>query len=92
MLSQILLTGLANHTPPWAAYQVLMRTGCLLGLNKFLGVSPVGVGEVRRHTCTKTILLVAGDEAKEACGIDQLCAGLEARIKGDIHAIYKLWQ
>jgi hypothetical protein len=29
---------------------------------------------------------------KEACGIDQLCAGLEARIEGGIHAINEVWQ
>jgi hypothetical protein len=50
------------------------------------------VGEVWRCACVKTVLLVAGEEAKEACGIDQLYAGLKAGIEGDIHAINKLWQ
>jgi hypothetical protein len=36
---------------------------------------------------------VAGSEAKEACGIDQLCAGLEeAGIEGGIHAMQNLWE
>jgi hypothetical protein len=74
---------LANHTPPWVAYLALM-SGHLLGLNKLPGVQPVGVGEVWHH--------LAGEEAKEACGIVQLCAGLEAGIKGGIHMITKLWQ
>ncbi len=34
---------------------------------------------------------MAGAEAKEACGIDQLCAGLEAGIEGGIHAMQALW-
>jgi hypothetical protein len=66
-------------------------SGRLLGLNKFPGVRPVGVGEIWRRVCAKTVLLVAGEEAKEACGIDQLCAGLEAGIEGGIHAINELW-
>ncbi len=38
------------------------------------------------------LLLVAGADAKEACGIDQLCTGLEeAGIEGGIHAIQALW-
>jgi hypothetical protein len=37
-------------------------------------------------------LLVCGDEAKEACGLDQSCAGLEAGIEGGMHAAKFLWQ
>jgi hypothetical protein len=66
-------------------------SGRLLGLNKFPGVRPVGVREVWCCTCTKTFLLVAVEDAKEACGIDQLCAALEARIEGGIHTINELW-
>jgi hypothetical protein len=40
----------------------------------------------------KIVLRLAGGEAKEACGIDQLCAGLEAGIEGGIHAINQLWK
>ena len=34
---------------------------------------------------------MARRKAKEAHGIDQLCAGLEAGIKGGIHAMQRLW-
>ena len=35
----------------------------------------------------KCVLAVAGAEAKEACGTDQLYSGLEAGIEGGIHAV-----
>jgi hypothetical protein len=40
----------------------------------------------------QSTLLSSGRDAKELCGIDQLCAGLEANIKGGIHAIDELWK
>ena len=55
------------------------------------GVRPVGIGEIWRRLQAKCLLLAAGEEAKDACGIDQVCAGLEAGIEGSIHAINKLW-
>jgi hypothetical protein len=36
--------------------------------------------------------MVAGSEAKETCGIDQLCAGLESGIEGGIHAMSHMWE
>ncbi len=41
---------------------------------------------------SKCVLFVCGDEAKEACGVDQLCAGLESGIEGGIHAARLLWE
>jgi hypothetical protein len=61
----------------------------LCTMDKYPGVRPVGVGETWRRATAK-ILLVAGAEAKEACGIDQICAGLEADIEGGIHAMQAL--
>jgi hypothetical protein len=52
----------------------------------------LGVGKTWRQAISKTLLLVAGNEAKEACGINQLCAGLEAGIKGGICAMTHLWE
>jgi hypothetical protein len=40
----------------------------------------------------KTTLLVAGSNTKELCSIHQLGAGLEAKIKSNIHAIDELWK
>lgn len=81
---------LANHSPPWAAYRALMA-GRLVALDKCPGVRPVGIGETWRRLFAKIVLLVAHNEAKEVCGIDQLCAGLESGIEGGIHDMNFLW-
>jgi hypothetical protein len=54
-------------------------------------VQLVGVGETWRRGLAKCVLLVAGDEANKVCGINQLCAGLDGRIKGGIHAMQHIW-
>jgi len=81
---------LANDTPPWAAYRALMA-GRLLALDKCPGIRPIVSGEIWRRTLAKIILEVAGGAAKDACGTDQLCAGLEAGIEGGIHAMKLMW-
>jgi hypothetical protein len=81
---------LSNSFPPWAAYRAIIA-GRLCAVDKCPGVRPLGVGESWRRAIAKMLLLVAGSEAKEACGIDQLCAGLEAGIEGAIHAMQNLW-
>ena len=44
-----------NGHPPWAAYMELM-SGRLVGLNKFPGVRPVGVGETWIRMLAKCVL------------------------------------
>jgi len=39
----------------------------------------------------KCILAIAGPSAKDACGSDQLYAGLSAFIEGAIHGMSQLW-
>jgi hypothetical protein len=77
---------LAKESPPWAAYRAL-RSGRLVALDKCPGVHPIGIGESFMRLSWKCVLLVAGGEAKESCGVDQLYAGLEAGIEGGIHAM-----
>jgi hypothetical protein len=86
-----LVDWLANDFPPWAAYRALMA-GRLVALDKCPGVRPIGIGETWRRLAAKATLQVAGSDAKELCGIHQLCAGLEAGIEGAIHAIDELWK
>ena len=59
----------------------------LVDLDKRPGVRPVGIGETLRRALTKIIMRSAGDQEKTACGIHQLCAGLEADIEGESHAV-----
>jgi hypothetical protein len=91
---RITLAGLsawmASVFPPWAAYRALMA-GRLLALDKSLGIRPIGVGETWWRCIAKCVLLVSGKEAKESCGIDQLCAGLESGVEGGIHAMQHVW-
>ena len=64
----------------------------LIALDKCPGVRPVGVGEIWRRLFAKTVLILAVGEAKETCGADQLCAGLEAGIEEGIHAAREAWK
>ncbi len=82
---------MANDQQPWAAYRAL-KAGRLVALEKCPGVRPVGIGESWNRLFAKCVMLLAGAEAKDACGIDQLCAGLEAGIEGGIHAMRLLWE
>ena len=67
-------------------------SGRLIGLNKFPGVRPVGLGEIWRWILAKCMFVVMEAGAKEACGKEQLFGGLEAVIEGGIHAVRLLWQ
>jgi hypothetical protein len=82
---------IANGSPPWAAIRAL-KAGRLVALDKCPGIRPIGVGETWSRLFAKCVLFVARSEAKEACGVDQLCGGLEAGIEGGIHAMRSLWK
>ena len=69
-----------------------LRAGRLVRLDKLAGVKPGGIRETLERLGAKCVLLVCGDEAKEACRVDQLCAGLKAGIEGSIHAAKLIWQ
>jgi hypothetical protein len=84
-----LASWMANEFPPWAPYRALM-SGRLLALDKSPGVRPVGVGETWRRCIAKCVILAIGKEAKESCGIDQLCAGLESGGEEGIHAMQQV--
>ena len=72
--------------PPWAAYRALMACR-LVALDKLPGVRPVGIGDTLRRAFAKLVMRAAGDQANTSCGNLQLCAGLEAGIEGDTHAV-----
>ena len=47
----------------------------------------MGIGEMLRRDLVKLVMSAAGDKAKTACGNLQLCAGPEAGIEGETHAL-----
>ena len=65
---------LCNGRPPWAAYLAMM-SGRLIALDKCPGIRPVGIGETWRCLLAKCLLQVTGQEAKAACGTEQLTGG-----------------
>jgi hypothetical protein len=66
--------------------------GRLIARDKCPGVRPVGIGEIWSRLIAKVILAEAGQEAKNTCGDDQLCAGLETGIERGIHAVTHWWK
>ena len=59
----------------------------LIALDKRQGVHPVGIGETLRQAIAKLVMRASGDQAKTAGMSLQLCAGLEAGIEGETHAM-----
>ena len=47
----------------------------------------MGIGETLRRDLAKLVTREAGEQAKTACGILQLCAGLKAGIEGETQAV-----
>ena len=82
---------LSNGRPPWATYRALM-SGRLIALDKSPGIRPVEIGETWRRLLAKCLLQVSGEEAKSACGTEQLAGGVEAGIEGAIHAARLQWE
>ncbi len=77
---------LSNESPPWAAYRALMSQR-LVALDKQPGVWPVAIGKIWQWCIAKGNLVGSGAEAKGTCRSVQLCAGLEAGIKGVLHGV-----
>ena len=59
----------------------------LIGLDKHLELWPVGVVETWGRMKAKCVLKVAGQEAKQACGTEQLCGREEAWIEVGINVM-----
>ena len=47
----------------------------------------MGIGETICRSLAKHVMRAAGDQVKTTCGNLQLCAGLEAVIEGETHAM-----
>ena len=68
-----------------------MMPSWLIVLDKSSGIIPVGIGETWRRILAKCLLRVTGQEAKAACGTEQLTGGVEAGVDGAIHAARLQW-
>ena len=65
--------------------------GRLIVLGKQPGVCLVRSGETWRQFFAKCAMEVTEPEATNVFQDDQLCAGLKARIDGDVHGVKYLW-
>ena len=81
---------LSNRSPSCDANCYLVG-GRLIALDNQLEVRPVGVGDTLRQIMSKCVLRVAGQEAKVACGTEQLAGGVEEGMKGGINGMHLLW-
>ena len=75
--------------PPLSAYRDLMACR-LVALDKRPRVRPIGIGEMLHRSIVKIIIRTAGDQVKIAYGSLQLCAGIEAGIEGETHAVAQM--
>ena len=87
---EFLACWMANNFLTWDATRALLANR-LMALDKCPGIRPIGIGEIWRWLLAKCILKVARAEAKDACGIAQLCAGLEAGIESAVHTARALF-
>ena len=81
---------LGNGRLPLDYYRALL-SGRLIALDKEPGGRPVGVGENCQRLMAKFFLSVMGQEAKSACGTEELDGGGEVSIDGGIQAMRFLW-
>ena len=77
--------------PPWSSYWSLKEV-CLIVMDKYSGVRPVGIGDTWQRLFAKYIFAVVGAEAKESYGAENIFRGMEAEIKGRIHTMRLMWQ
>ena len=68
-----------------------MMSGRMIALDKSPGIRPVRIIETRRRLLAKCLQQLTVQEAKTACGTEQLEGGVEAGIEGAIHDTRLQW-
>ena len=53
-------------------------SSCLIALDKYPGIRPIGIGEVVHRIIGKAIMRTVKHDLQDAVGSIQLCAGKEA--------------
>ena len=82
---------LANEAPSYATYRAL-NAGKMFAADKDPGVRPLAAAESWMRCMAKCVLYGECKVlAREACGNVQLCAGLEAGIEANLHAVREVW-
>jgi hypothetical protein len=81
---------LSNDSPPYAAI-CGVNARRVAPLDKNPGVWLVHVGEAYMRLWGKTLVKMAGASAKAECGNKNSCAGLEAGVEGNLHAVREMW-
>eukprot|EP00957_Ditylum_brightwellii_P199900 15239000-Ditylum_brightwellii.AAC.1 len=64
----------------------------MIRLDKCPSTCPVRIGGILLPLVGKSLLFVSREEVEAACGADQLCSGVQARIEERIHAMGLLWE
>ena len=81
----------ANNIISWLDIRALMSSR-LIALDKNPGVHTIGIREVLRRILGKVMILITGVVVADVCGVDQLCSGLKAGLKGAVHGLCELYE
>jgi hypothetical protein len=66
-------------------------TNCLIAMDEFPRVRPIGIEDVLRRLVAKCVFTGAGHSGTTTCGSDQLCAGPRAGTDDAIHGVSTLY-
>ena len=75
---------------PWESIRALMACR-LIALDKCPWVRPIELGESLLRLMGKVVMLLAGEDVKDVCGSDQLCAGADAGVEAVVQAVNTLF-
>jgi hypothetical protein len=81
---------LSNDTPIFAAYCAVNSLRMLVG-DKKPGVCPLACGEIWMRLWANHLNSKRKVGTTTACGNISLCAGLQAGIEGNLHAVHAVW-